>query len=376
MDKKVVNAAEILAAKYGVPLATLLAVIEVESGGQIFALVDGKQEPVIRYESHYFYQRLTGFAQEQAIKQGLASPHAGAVANPASQQSRWDKLLKPAMKIDRAAALESCSWGLGQVMASNWKKLGYGNVDELVASTRENVEGQIELMLRYCKAFNLIDKLKRGDFTGFARGYNGPAQHGYDAKIEAAAKRYAKIYSAKQTVDGVPTTDRKQTVAISSMLRSGTSGAKVREAQTLLHRAGLPIEVDGDYGPATEAAVIKFQAAHNNLTPDGIIGPATWAALDSFRVDPSEAIGNRSPMQAFVQTVKGRQGAAATVGGTALTSIIEPAKNALLPLIGSSGFVDNIYTILTVAGVLLALGGIAWGAWGWFKTNQTHGVAA
>ncbi len=39
--------------------AALLAVAEVESGGKAFAIVDGRQEPLIRFEGHYFDRRLT-----------------------------------------------------------------------------------------------------------------------------------------------------------------------------------------------------------------------------------------------------------------------------------------------------------------------------
>ncbi|MEV4350081.1 peptidoglycan DD-metalloendopeptidase family protein [Actinoplanes sp. NPDC049596] len=62
-------------------------------------------------------------------------------------------------------------------------------------------------------------------------------------------------------------------------LRLGSRGAAVRTLQESLNkviRAGLA--VDGDFGPATQAAVVAFQRKRG-LDPDGVYGPATAAAM-------------------------------------------------------------------------------------------------
>lgn len=56
-------------------------------------------------------------------------------------------------------------------------------------------------------------------------------------------------------------------------LKRGSKGADVRKLQ-----ATLKIKVDGDYGPATEAAVRAAQKAHQ-IIADGICGPYTWRAI-------------------------------------------------------------------------------------------------
>lgn len=63
-------------------------------------------------------------------------------------------------------------------------------------------------------------------------------------------------------------------------LRKGDKGADVRTLQTLLNKNGNSIAVDGDFGPATDKAVRKFQA-EQGLTVDGIVGQKTWAALEN-----------------------------------------------------------------------------------------------
>lgn len=60
---------------------------------------------------------------------------------------------------------------------------------------------------------------------------------------------------------------------VHAMLRKGAMGDSVRELQEKL---GVP--ADGNFGPATQSAVIAFQQ-RSGLAPDGAVGPATWAAL-------------------------------------------------------------------------------------------------
>ncbi|MBV8954613.1 MAG: peptidoglycan-binding protein [Solirubrobacterales bacterium] len=62
---------------------------------------------------------------------------------------------------------------------------------------------------------------------------------------------------------------------------TGPGGAAVRALQRHLARSGFsPGPIDGRYGPRTEHAVARFQAAHR-LQADGIVGPRTVAVLGS-----------------------------------------------------------------------------------------------
>ena len=63
-------------------------------------------------------------------------------------------------------------------------------------------------------------------------------------------------------------------------LVEGDTGPAVQTLQTRLNVWGATLTVDGDFGPATLAAVNTFQAAQK-LTVDGVVGPQTWAALNA-----------------------------------------------------------------------------------------------
>ena len=256
----------------GADPAALLSVVEVESGGKFFAKVRGRDEPLIRFEGHYFDRRLDDSDKAKARGLGLASPVAGRVRNPSSQEERWD-MLDRACEIARAAALESVSWGIGQIMGSHWRSLGFASVEDLVATARAGVKGQVTLLVRFIEVNRLLTLLNKRDWEAFARRYNGPGyrRNSYDQKLAAACRRYERIVER----GAAPTRTGE---AASGHEPLNERSAQVRAMQVMLQQLGHELAADGIFGVKTKAALQTFQRAHA-LVSDGIAGPRTMAAL-------------------------------------------------------------------------------------------------
>ena len=71
-------------------------------------------------------------------------------------------------------------------------------------------------------------------------------------------------------------------------LRTGSTGDDVRRLQRLfvMMKTLGPAQIDGDFGPKTEAAVRDFQSGAG-LSADGVVGPLTWAKLPA---DPNTPV--------------------------------------------------------------------------------------
>lgn len=278
--------------------ALLLAVAEVESAGKAYSVVKGKREPLIRFEGHYFDRRLDEEKRTLARQKGLASPTAGAIANPRSQAARW-RMVEAAAAIDAKATFESVSWGLGQVMGSHWAWLGYANVDALVADARSGVAGQARLMMKYIDKAGLTEALRKRDWTVFARGYNGPGykQNAYDTKIAAAYRRYADGNDGGE--DTSDATDGP------GLLRQGSRGAAVAKLQQDLAALGYPVVADSVFGPLTKIALLAFQEDHD-IDTDGIAGPRTLAALRLALPEAAKGLGFWSVLAAWLARLFGR----------------------------------------------------------------------
>jgi hypothetical protein len=267
----------------GADPAALLSVVEVESGGKFFAKVRGRHEPLIRFEGHYFDRRLSGSDQERARSLGLASPVAGRIRNPAAQEERWD-MLDRACEISRDAALESVSWGIGQIMGAHWRALGYASAGKFVETARSGVQGQVTLLVRFIEANRLLAPLNKQDWETFARRYNGPGyrKNSYDQRLAAAYRRYERMIGTG-SAPAQPEDPRENGP------RPAEKSDAVRQIQLALTALGYSLEADGIFGGRTKAALQAFQRARA-LDPDGVPGPLTMAALQE-----ASAAGQKRP---------------------------------------------------------------------------------
>ena len=82
-----------------------------------------------------------------------------------------------------------------------------------------------------------------------------------------------KIRAAMGSVTA-PQIETPAAVSARPVLRRGSTGPAVGDLQRL-----LGITQDRIFGPATQAALIAHQKAHQ-LVADGIAGPAVWASLE------------------------------------------------------------------------------------------------
>ena len=178
------------AASLGIEVAALRAVIEIECKGSGF---NDDGTPVILFERHVMRQRLLlhkkkAIADVMEVKRpDLCSKTSGGYGLYSVQHQK----LADAAKFDRFSALESCSWGIGQVMGYHWYSLGYASIQDFVNAMYKDEASQLEAMCRYIKMNNLVNALKNKDWKAFALGYNGKeyAKNNYDVKLANAYKK-------------------------------------------------------------------------------------------------------------------------------------------------------------------------------------------
>lgn len=180
-----------IANSLGVEPAAFRAVITVEAAGSGF---DKASRPKALFERHHFYKHLKDAPGllANAVSEGLAYPKWGEKPYPKGSDAVYDEITR-ACAIDEEAALLSTSWGLGQIMGSNFKLAGCKSVNDMVEEAKESEAGQVRQMAAFIKAAGLQDELASKNWAGFAKGYNGPqyAQNQYDQKLAAAYAKFA-----------------------------------------------------------------------------------------------------------------------------------------------------------------------------------------
>lgn len=166
-------------------VAALKAVVAVESVGSGF-LADGR--PKILFEAHWF----SHFTDRRYD-----------LKYPGISSRRWNRnlylggekeyaRLNAAVLINKKAAYQSCSWGLGQVMGFHWKMCGFSSVEEFVEAQYVSEFEQLKCMVAFLKSKKLDRALRELNWKTFAYGYNGEsfAINKYDEKLAIAYRQF------------------------------------------------------------------------------------------------------------------------------------------------------------------------------------------
>ena len=234
---------EAVQSKRGVDAPALWAVLTVETRGCGF-LQD--RRPVILFERHWF-SRLTN-RMFDAAEPDISARNAGGYGAAGGHQH--DRLSQ-AIAHDRKAALESASWGLGQVMGFNAGKVGFADAESMVNACMASEDGQLLAMAGFIDQANLARHLQSGAWAKFAYSYNGEdfQKNKYDEKLGLAHRRFQQ---------------------------GPLPNLVVRTAQLGLMILGYggPGFVDGWYGGNTQRALIRYQRSCG-LTESGVSDQAT-----------------------------------------------------------------------------------------------------
>jgi hypothetical protein len=228
----------------GVHAPEIWTVLAVETSGCGF-LPD--RRPQILYERHIFH-RLTGGRFDDG---DISDEDPGGYGPRGAQQ--YDRLAKAIAK-DRNSALQSASWGIGQVMGENYGLAGFPSVETMVTAMTQSEDAQLAAVGTFLVGAHLDLSLQAHDWTSFARRYNGPNYviNRYDVRLNGEFQKY---------------------------VAGGLPDLNVRTAQLYLTYLGFhPGPVDGIAGRETLAAFSDF-AEQQAVTDNGVIDSDAVASL-------------------------------------------------------------------------------------------------
>lgn len=173
--------------RIGVGEDELHALIDVESGGSGF---DRLGRPKMLFEPHVFWRNLRGRQRAAAERQGLAYPK-WKRKYPKDSYPR----LKRAIAINQRAALKASSWGSFQILGENYAAAGFASPQAMVKAIMDDEENHLLAAVNFIQSNNLDDELRRHDWRGLARGYNGPgyAKNAYHTRLAAAFRKWQHI---------------------------------------------------------------------------------------------------------------------------------------------------------------------------------------
>lgn len=168
--------------KLGCEVAAIKAVAKTEIGasGSYFSFPNNDPVPVILFERHHFHKYTSG--KYSAKNPDISNKVAGGYG---STKIQYKKLLK-AYNLYKVAVLKSASWGMFQILGSNHTAARFPTVEDFLRDLSKSEKNHLKAFVNFIKAdTRLSSSIVTKDWTKFAKAYNGPAQKGYDIKMEA-----------------------------------------------------------------------------------------------------------------------------------------------------------------------------------------------
>lgn len=171
-----------IAKSINVEYAALMAFISVESGGLGF--INGRI--VIQFEKTWF-RKLAPYA-----------PSGKWSYNGVENQAKEYIAFSEAFSLNKDAAMQATSWGLGQIMGFHYKRLGYKSVGDMVDDFKRGEYQQVQGIAKFIATDQkLLNAIRSKNWHMVAVLYNGAGYKALAAKIgrESYDISLAKAYN-------------------------------------------------------------------------------------------------------------------------------------------------------------------------------------
>ncbi len=180
---------KLVAEELGVEIAAIKAVVLIEAGAQMKGFW-APGVPVINFD-RTMYNRFRAKCATKPVKD--AAVPKGLTGAPLRE---WTQMVN-ARKTSGDAAYIGTFWGMFQIGGFNYKACGCSSVGEFVEMMSYSELQQLELFAAFITNSGMLPDLKKKNWAGFARKYNGAsyARRGYHTRMANAYNKFKKSSS-------------------------------------------------------------------------------------------------------------------------------------------------------------------------------------
>lgn len=176
----------LVAEELDIEVAAIKAVVEIEAGAEMKGFW-APGIPVINFDKTMFAKygskvKSKKGAKDEKVPEGLTG----------YAKKEWTELIN-ARKQNAMGANMGTFWGMFQIGGFNYEMCGCKDVNEFVRRMAFSELEQLQLFAVFISNNGMVSYLRKKDWKGFARRYNGPsyAKRGYHTRMEKAYKKYS-----------------------------------------------------------------------------------------------------------------------------------------------------------------------------------------